>query len=366
MIDLAAVELDEVAERLVLDVLRSGRLAQGPMVERFEHEFAALAGTEHAVAVSSGSAALVLSLQAVGIGPGDEVVTSPFTFVATLNAILQVGAAAQFADIRPDDFTIDPAAAADAVSSRTAAIMPVHLYGHPASMAALMQLAGSHDLRMVEDAAQAHGAVADGQVVGSFGVGCFSFYASKNMTTGEGGMVTTDDPEVAARVRMLRNQGMRDAYRYEAIGYNFRMTEVSAAIGLSELRRLSDRTARRRINADRLTEGLRSVKGLVLPSVGPGREHVYHQYTVRITADATCSRDDLAAALLAKGIRTGVYYPRPVYDYDCFTNHPLVPPAHMPCAEQAATEVLSLPVHPGLGDEEIDAVAVAMRDVLDA
>jgi perosamine synthetase len=366
MIELAAVELDAEAERLVLQVLRSGRLAQGPMVERFEHEFASIAGTRHAVAVSSGTAALVLALQGAGIGPGDEVVTSPFTFVATLNAIMQVGASARFADIRPDDFTIDPGAAGAAVSSRTAAILPVHLYGHPAAMTELAELAASHDLRMIEDAAQAHGAVADGQLVGSFGVGCFSFYASKNMTTGEGGMVTTDDPEVAARVRILRNQGMREAYLYEAIGYNLRMTEVSAAIGVSELRRLADRTARRKHNASRLSEGLSGMKGLVLPFAGVGREHVYHQYTVRVTAEAACSRDDLAAGLGARGIRTGIYYPRPVYDYECFRDHPLVCAEPMPCAEQAAAEVLSLPVHPGLTDEEIDMVAAAVGDVLDA
>jgi len=366
LIELSAVELDAEAERLVIEVLRSGRLAQGPMVERFEQEFAAMTGTAHAVAVSTGSAALALALEAVGIGPGDEVVTSPFTFVATLNAALQVGASVRFADIDAGSFTIDPDAVRAAITPRTAALVPVHLYGRPAAMAELTRLADDHDLAMVEDAAQAHGARDQGQAVGSFGIGCFSFYATKNMTTGEGGMVTTDDAEVAARVRLLRNQGMRSAYRYEAVGYNLRMTEVSAAIGLSELGRLPERAERRRRNAARLTAGLQGVAGLRLPDAGPGQEHAFHQYTVRVTPEAAMARDDVAAALEARGIGAGVYYPRPVYDYDCYRDHPRVRREPMPEAERAAAEVLSLPVRPGLTDAQTDAVVAAVRDVLGA
>ena len=361
---MGVVDLDSEAERLVLEVLRSGRLAQGPMVERFEHDFARMVGTGHAVAVSSGSAALVLALQALGVGPGDEVVTSPFTFVATLNAVLQVGATARFADIRATDFTIDAAAVSAAVTPRTAAVLPVHLYGHPAAMRELTQIAERHQMALVEDAAQAHGACADGQTVGSFGVGCFSFYATKNMTTGEGGMVTTDDATVADRVRLLRNQGMREAYRYEAVGYNLRMTEVSAALGLSELARLEERTERRRRNAARLTEGLAGVPGLILPIVAAGGDHVFHQYTVRVTAEAVLSRDEVVEELRTRGIAAAVYYPKAVYDHECFRDHPLVRHERMPEAERAATEVLSLPVHPALTDQETDHVIVAVREVL--
>ena len=363
MIEMGAVELDAEAERLVLEVLRSGRLAQGPMVERFEEAFARMVGTRHAVAVSTGSAALVLALQALGIGAGDEVVTSPFTFVATLNAVLQVGATARFADIRAADFNVDPQAVEAAISPKTAAILPVHLYGQPAAMSSLCEVARRRDLVLVEDAAQAHGACADGRVVGSFGVGCFSFYATKNMTTGEGGMVTTDDPEVVDRVRLLRNQGMRAAYRYETVGYNLRMTEVSAALGLSELSRLAERKLRRRANAARLSAGLAGVPGLSLPTV-TGADHVFHQYTVRVTAEAALTRNELVSALRQRGVAAGVYYPRAVYDHDCYRQHPLVQDERMPEAERAAKEVLSLPVHPALTDEETDRVVGAVRETL--
>jgi perosamine synthetase len=365
MIEMAAVEFDAEAERLVLEVLRSGRLAQGPMVERFENEFARLVGTRHAVAVSSGSAALALALKGAGIGPGDEVVTSPLTFVATLNAIIQVGATARFADIDATDFTIDPAAVVAAITPRTSAILPVHLYGQPAAMAELTDVAERHGLALVEDAAQAHGASGDGRAAGSFGVGCFSFYATKNMTTGEGGMVTTDDPEVVDRVRLLRNQGMRDRYCYEAVGYNLRMTEISAALGLSELARLGERTRRRLRNARRLSEGLAGIRGLSLPTVAAGRSHVYHLYTTRVTTAAARSRDEVMAALHSRGVAAGVYYPRAVYDYACYQDHPLVAHERMPEAELAATQVLSLPVHPGLTADDTEHVITAVRGAFD-
>jgi perosamine synthetase len=365
VIELASVDLDEHAERLVLEVLRSGRLVQGPMVERFEHAFAATIGTRYAVAVDSGSAALVLALQALGVGPGDEVVTTPFTFVATLNAILQVGATARFADITPADFNLDVAAVEAAITARTAALLPVHLYGHPAALAELTGIAKRHGLPLIEDAAQAHGARLGGRRVGTFGTGCFSFYATKNMTTGEGGMVTTDDAGVAERVRLLRNQGMREAYKYEVIGANSRMTEMAAALGLSELARLDERTAKRRHNAARLTAGLQGTCGLTLPTEAPGAEHVYHQYTARVAGDAVLSRDALVAGLGDRGVRAGVYYPRPVYDHRCYAEHRLIVRQPMPEAERAAAEVVSLPVHPNLTAADTDRVVAETRGLLD-
>lgn len=366
MIPISAVDIDHETEDLVLGVLRSGQLAQGPMVERLESEFRRLSGTAHAVAVNSGTTALVASLQALGIGPGDEVITSPFTFVATVNAIIEAGATVRFADIRADDFLIDPDAIEAQVTRKTAALLPVHLYGLPADMPAVCKLASSRGLAVVEDAAQAHGAWVNGRPVGSFGLGCFSFYATKNITSGEGGLVTTDDAVLATRLRLLRNQGMQDRYDYRLVGHNYRLTDLQAAVGVGQLRGLSDKTKRRAANAARLTEALCEVPGLVMPRITPGREHVFHQFTVRVTRDARLERDDLARALRQRGIATGVYYPRAVYDYPCYREHPRVFAQRCPEAERAAREVLSLPVHPSLQSHEVETIAREMRRVLHA
>jgi len=362
-IPIASIDIGPEEEALVLEVLRSGHLVQGPMVERLEGAFRDLAGTRHAVAVSSGTAALVAALQALEVGPGDEVVTSPFTFVATLNAILATGATATFADIG-GDFTIDVDALAAQVGSRTRVVMPVHLYGLPADMPAIMAIAARAGAAVVEDAAQAHGARVAERAVGSFGVGCFSLYATKNVTTGEGGVVTCDDDAVAERLRLLRNQGMRERYRYEIVGHNYRLTDLQAALGIPQLARLPRTTAARRRNADALFEGLREVPGLVLATVPPGREHVWHQLTVRVTPDARLDRNELARGLAERGIDTGIYYPRVVFDYDCYRDDPRVRVADVPRARAAAEQVLSLPVHPGLSDGDIGKIIDAVRELL--
>lgn len=363
-IPISAVELGPEVERLVLEVLRSGHLAQGPMVERLERAFAAVAGTTEAVAVANGTVALVAALQALGVGPGDEVVTTPFTFVATVNAALAVGARVRLADIRPDDFTLDPDAAAAAIGDACRVLAPVHLYGCPADCAAFDGLARRHGLALVEDAAQAHGATFGGRPVGSFGVGCFSLYATKNVTSGEGGVVTTSDARLADRLRLLRNQGMRARYEYELPGHNYRMTDIQAAIAVPQLERLAESTERRRAHAARLTEGLAGIEGLVTPSEPPGRRHVFHQYTVRVTGEARADRDALVAALARRGIGTGVYYPRVVCDHDCYGDHPGVVRGDLPNAERAAREVVSLPVHPALRDADLDRIVTAVREVL--
>jgi perosamine synthetase len=362
-IAISSVELGDEEEQLVLEVLRSGRLAQGPMVARLEEAFAGLVGTRHAIATSSGTTALVAAIEAMELQPGDEVLTSPFTFAATLNAILEAGATATFADIG-DDFAVDPAAVSTALTARTRVLLPVHLYGLPADMAALAPLAAERGLAVVEDAAQAVGATVAGQAAGSFGVGCFSLYATKNITTGEGGMITTDDDDLADRLRVLRNQGSRVRYLYEVPGHNYRMTELQAAVGVPQLHRLGALTARRRRNAEILGNGLRDLPGLVLPSVPPGRDHVWHQFTVRVTEDARLERDGLVAALDERGIDSGVYYPRTVFDYPCYREHPRVCITDVPRAEAAARQVVSLPVHPGLGDAEVTTVVEAVRAVL--
>jgi len=362
VIPISAVDVPAEAEELVLEVLRSGMLASGPKVEELERLAADMAGTRHAVAVSNGTTALVVALESLRLSPGDEVITSPFTFVATLNAILEAGATARFADIG-DDFCADPDAMSSLVGERTAVLLPVHLYGQPADMEAISKLADGHGLALVEDAAQSHGAGIDGRRVGSWGLGCFSLYGTKNVTTGEGGLVTTDDDELADRMRLLRNQGMRARYQYEVPGHNYRLTDLQAAVGIPQLRRLDEIVERRNRNAERLNEGLAGVPGLVLPSVAEGRRHVWHQYTVRVTADAPIDRDAVVEELTRRGVGCGVYYPRAVYDYDCYREHPRVVVDPCPNAERTAGEVLSLPVHPKLSEADLDTIVSNVREV---
>lgn len=365
MIRLVEVRLAEGTQKLVSEVLDSGHLVQGPLVRRFESEVCDLTGTDHAVAVSSGTVALVAALEALGIGPGDEVVSTPWTFAATLNAILERGARARLVDIRPDDFTLDVDALLSAVGPSTTAVLPVHLYGQPADMPAILGLAQRRDLAVIEDAAQAHGAAIHGQAVGSLGTaGCFSFYATKNVTTGEGGVVTTNDGNVADRLRTLRNQGMRQRYGYEMPGHNYRMTDICAAIGVAEMGELAARTERRRANAARLTEGLAGIPGLTTPGEQPGRRHVFHQYTVRIGAGARLGRDALIDELTVRGIEAAAYYPQALHDYACYRDHPRVVTEPVPQTEQAAREVLSLPVHPWLTEPDLDQIVTTVRELL--
>lgn len=361
MIPITVVEVEHRAHELVSEVLTSGRLAQGPMVERFEQLVADMCGTRHAVAVSNGTVSLVAALQAAGIGPGDEVITSPFTFVASLNAILQCGAKVRFADIDPVTFNMSPAALAEQLTESTAAVMPVHLYGQAADMTSVMQAIGDRDIPVIEDAAQAHGAETDGRRVGGFGLGSFSFYATKNVSTGEGGAVTTDDDDLADRLRLLRNQGMRERYVYEIVGHNYRMTELQAAVGIPQLERLEEINESRRANARRLSAGLADTPGVITPVVRDGATSVWHQYTIRVTPDAAVDRDQMVAGLEQAGIGCGIYYPRAAYDYGCYRSDPNVVITDCPEAEQAATQVVSLPVHPHLTDADIDTVTAEVR-----
>lgn len=361
MIPLSAVDASD-AEPLVTEVLRSGALVQGPMVRRFETLFADVTGVPHAVAVNSGTTALVAALQVLDLSPGDEVITSPFTFVATLNAILHAGATVRFADVSAHDFCLDPDAVD--IGPRTRVLMPVHLYGQPADMGRLVPLARRSGVAIVEDAAQAVGATVDGSPVGGCGLGCFSLYATKNVTTAEGGVVTTADERLADRLRLLRNQGMRQRYCYELPGHNYRMSDLHAAIGIPQLARLGDINDARRRNAERLTKRLAGLPGLVVPIAMPGRSHVWHQYTVRVTEHARVSRDELATRLAELGVATGVYYPRLAFDYDCYREHARVVAGDTPVARQLTHEVLSLPVHPALTDADLDVIVDAVGSVL--
>jgi perosamine synthetase len=355
--------IGEMEEKLLLEVLRSGHLAQGPMVEDFEQMLREVVGTRNAVAVNSGTSALIASLLAHGIGPGDEVVTSPFTFVATLNAILIVGAAPRFVDIG-EDFNMDPELLGDAIGPATRAVLPVHLYGCPADMRGIEAVMRGTDILLVEDAAQALGAIYFDRSAGSFGTGCFSFYATKNITTGEGGAVTTDDDDAATAVRILRNQGQRALYEYDRPGYNFRMTELQAALGIAQLTRLPDVLEARRANAHALVEGLSGIPGLIPPLEPPGRRHVFHQFTVQVTPDARMSRDELLGFLRERGVGCGVYYPRPVFDYECFRRDPRVDAPRTPIADRLSGEVLSLPVHPMLREADLERIVETVREAL--
>ena len=351
-------------ERAAVDaVLRSGMIAQGPQVKAFEEEFAAaLVGGRTSVAVSSGTSGLHLGLLAAGVGPGDEVIVPSFTFAATANSVALTGATPVFADIEPDTFCLDPAAVAAAVTERTRAIMPVHLYGHPADMHALRGVADAHDLELYEDAAQAHGASLDGRPVGTFGrFAMFSLYPTKNMTSGEGGMVACDD-DVAHRVRLLRNQGMERQYANELVGFNARMTDLHAAIGRVQLGKLPGWTVQRQANAAYLDAHL---EGVVTPPVRPGAVHVYHQYTIRLAGASGAERDAVVGALRDEHhVGSGVYYPIP--NHRLASLERFAQGLELPVTEQAAREVISLPVHPSLSESDLERIVTAVSTVVKA
>jgi dTDP-4-amino-4,6-dideoxygalactose transaminase len=333
-------------------VLRSGKVVQGPEVAAFEAEFSDLVAGRHCVAVNSGTSALHLSLMALGFGPGDEVIVPSFSFAATANAVRLVGATPIFVDIERDSFCIDPKAITAAITPRTVAIMPVHLYGHPAAMGEITAIAERHSLAIVEDAAQAHAAAIDGTPVGAFGAaGCFSFYPTKNMHSLEGGMITTGDAELARMLRLLRNQGMEQRYANEVVGANMRMTDVAAAVGRVQLTQLAGWTERRRSNAKFLDSAITT---MVTPPVADSAQHVYHQYTVRIPVGRDAAQEGFTAA----GIGSAVYYPIPIHRLKPFLDENGKPgPWDLPETERAAAEALSLPIHPGLTDGDLERIA---------
>ena len=338
-------------------VLRSGYVVQGPEVAAFEDEFASLVDGRHCVAVNSGTSALVLALVGAGIGAGDEVIVPSFTFAATANCVRLAGATPVFADIDPDTFCLDPESVKSVISRHTAAIMPVHLYGQPADMDRLGELASAHNLAVFEDAAQAHGAALHGTPAGAFGeAACFSFYPTKNMHALEGGMVVTADTGLARRIRLLRNQGMERQYANEMVGYNMRLTDVAAAIGREQLRKLPAWNEQRRTHAAVLNQGLAGLGSVRTPVIADGVTHVYHQYTVRVLAD---QRDELQAHLKDQGIGSAVYYPTPTHRLPPFAA--LADDDMLPETNRAATQVLSLPVHPSLAEADLARIVEAVR-----
>ena len=337
-------------------VLESGLLADGPEVRAFEREFADYCGAAHGVATSNGTTALHAALEALDIGAGDRVVTTPLSFVASANTIRLAGAEPVFADIDPDTYNLDPAATRAKVKAVDAdAILAVHLYGLPAAMDALSEIAAEENVALIEDAAQAHGARYAGEPVGTFGdAAAFSFYPTKNMTTGEGGMVLTDHEAVADQAASFINHGRTgdDSYAHTRVGHNFRLTSLAAAIGRVQLDRLPEWVARRRENARRLTDGLAAVDGIETPHEPANRTHAYHQYTIR-----TPERDRLREQLTDRGVDTGVYYPTAIHQLAAYEGFDVSAPA----AEAAAEEVVSLPVHPMLSDADLDRIVEATR-----
>lgn len=345
-------------EREAVDrVLRSGMIAQGPEVSAFEEEFSRHFALERAcVAVNSGTSGLHIGLLASAVGPGDEVIVPSFTFAATANAVALTGATPVFADISADDFCLDPAAVEASVTDRTVGIMPVHLYGHPAKMPQLQEVADRHGLKLFEDAAQAHGASLHGTPVGAFGqFAMFSLYPTKNMTSGEGGMVSACDSETERLMRLYRNQGMEQQYHNEVVGLNNRMTDIHAAIGRVQLTKVAGWTTQRQANAAYLTENL---QGVIPPALADGAVHVYHQYTVRVPDD----RDGLAKVLREEhSIGSGMFYPVP--------NHELKPfeaAVDLPETARAAAECLSLPVHPSLSEDDLERIVTAVNTLAKA
>lgn len=358
-IPVAAPQIGEEERNAVLEVMSSGQLAQGPVVEAFEREFAAWCGVKHAVAVNSGTAALHLLMLAHGLKEGDELITSPFTFIASANAALFVGAKPVFVDIEPETYCLDPALVEAAITPRTKAIMPVDIYGHPAAIDELRKIADRHGVVLIEDACQAHGAQIGDRKAGALGVSAsFSFYPTKNMTTAEGGMVTTADDAIAEKVRMLRQHGAAHRYHHDLLGYNFRMTDIAAAIGRAQLRKLAGFNEKRRRNASVLDEGLAGTAGIVTPCERRGYRHVYHQYTLRIERD----RDGFQKKLRELGVGTAIHYEVPVHRQPLYQGLGYGD-VSMPQSEAAADHVLSLPVHPALADSDLDRIVEAVRKV---
>ena len=342
-----------VVREAIERVITRGWFVLGPEVAAFESEFAAFCGARHAVSVGTGTDAIALTLRALGIGPGDEVITSPLSAAFSALAIVMAGATPVFADIDPDRFTLDPRAAEAAVTPRTAALMPVHLYGQAAHMSAFTALARRHNLALVEDACQAHGATCDGRPVGTIGVaGAFSFYPTKNLgALGDGGAIVTNDAATAEKLKRLRNGGQTERYRHIELGVNTRLDEMQAAILRARLPLLPAWTARRRELAARYRAALADATVTVPPQCDAG--HVYHLFPIR-----TAARGAFQSALAADGIETLIHYPIAINQQPAFAQYG---PAACPIAERACDEVCSLPLHPFLTHADIDAVAEAVN-----
>lgn len=355
MISIAQPFIGQEEQDAVKEVLKSGQITSGVWTKRFEEEFAAYQQAEHAVAVTNGTEALHLMMLAAGIGEGDEVITTSFTFIASANAIVMCGARPVFVDIDEHTFNLDPELIEAAITPKTKAILPVHIYGLPANLDKIMTIAQKHNLLVFEDAAQAHGAAIKQKRVGAIGLaGSFSFYPTKNMTTSEGGAVVTNDGELADKMKLYREQGMKVRYHHEVIGYNYRMTNISAAIGIEQLKRLPEFTKKRQRNAQQLTKSLSKIKGIITPTTPDEYEHVFHQYVIKVTPEFGKSRDELIKYLADNEIGSMIYYPIPVHQQKPYREMGIK--VSLPITERLSQEVLALPVHPQLSEQDITTI----------
>ncbi|MGQ9530033.1 MAG: DegT/DnrJ/EryC1/StrS family aminotransferase [Candidatus Bathycorpusculaceae bacterium] len=358
MIPINAPLIGEEEIKAVTEVLKSGilthALGAGPMVTKFEKEFAKYAGTKHAIAVNSGTAALHLAMMGVGIKLRDEVILPSFTFVATAEAIVMVGAKPVFVDIDPETYNISPQKIEKAITKKTKAIVPVDLYGLPADMQPIREIADKHALLIIEDAAQAHGATYKGKTVGTLAdVTCWSLYASKNITTGEGGVITTNNDEIAEKIRIMRSHGEKEKYKSTMLGYNYRMPEMEAAIGCVQLQKLPKFLARRRENAMRLTEKLAKARKLQLPKETEDCKHSWYLYTVRLKHADEKARNKILEELRRRGIGAEAYYVNPVHLMPYYIKFGKY---RLPETEKASKQVFSLPVHPGVMAEQTNFI----------
>ncbi|MEE9197768.1 MAG: DegT/DnrJ/EryC1/StrS family aminotransferase [bacterium] len=362
MIPIARPALGEEEVRALAEVLRSGRLAQGPQVRAFESRFADYIGTDYAVATNSGTAALHASLHALEVHPGDEIILPAITFFSSAAMVAAAGGTPVVVDVRVEDYNIDAERAAEAVTAATRGIMPVHMYGQPADMGPLLDLAEDKNLFVLEDACESHGATYEGSRAGSIGeAGCFSFYPTKVMTTGEGGMVTTDDTAVASDCRMFRDHGAQTKYQHEFLGFNYRMTELAAAIGLEQLKKVDAFLEARAQNASRLSRGLQALEGLEIPKVRPGRTHVWYQYIVRVTDEFPLTRGEVVTELAARGVEARPSYPMAVHQQKAFASFGRAAPC--PVAEATLPRMLELPVHPSLSPADLETVVKSLRAI---
>ena len=367
MIPINLPKIGEEEVEAVVKVLRSGPLTNalgaGPMVTQFEKNFAQFAGVKHAVAVNTGTAALHSAIVAAGVKQGDEVILPSFTFVATAEAVVMAGGKPVFADIDPETYTISTAEIEKSITKKTKAILPVDLYGFSADIKPIREIATKHGLAVVEDAAQAHGATYNGKPAGVFAdAACWSLYASKNMTTGEGGVVTTDSAEAAETLRLIRTHGEKAKYASLMLGYNYRMSEIQAAIGLVQLEKLPAFVAKRRENAKRLTKLLAGADRLKLPEESEERQHSWYLYTVRLKNATESERNKIVEELKQKGIGAEAYYVHPVHTMPYYRES--FGGRKLPETEKAAKQVFSLPIHPGVTEAQVDYIGKTLLDLL--
>ena len=360
MINIAAPVIDSEERRAVDEVIESGMLAQGPKVAELEESWAKYCGTKHALAVNSGTAAIHCALYAAGVKEGDEVITTPYSFIATINPILMLGARPVLVDIDEETFNIDVSKIEAAITEKTKAIVPVDLYGQPCDWAELQEIAKKHNLKIIEDACQAIGAEYKGIKTGSLGdFGCFSLYATKNIMCGEGGVVTTNSDEAAVAIRSFRQHGMVAPYEYADLGYNYRMSDLHGAIAVEQLKKVEEFTKKRQENARKLNDTLAGAAGIKIPTISENRSHVYHQYTILLDKDM--QRDQFIASLRDKGVGAGIYYPKPLHAYPHIAKLGYKV-GDFPVAEDLAARVVSLPVHPKVTDEDIEIIAAAVKE----